>query len=262
MFKNRYLLCICFIIYVLLLSGCQDNSSDIYNNLKSNLDTFKQQTQEFIDENKDDYKAGFNQFLDDWDIMSPSEVSQGLQNLVHGDLGNNGLDASINISPDAGGSDTKTSFDIAFEQTSGTGTLVKVKLIRVVDGDTLVVELEGAAGTEQSYVRLIGCNTPESVAPDEYLADSGKENTAEGKAASEYVKNILIDTEYVYLEFDLGEYDKYNRILAYVWINNDTSDLNNMLNARLLADGKAEIMTIKPNVKYQEEFTALVDDLR
>lgn len=43
-------------------------------------------------------------------------------------------------------------------------TLEKAELIRVVDGDTLIVKREGSA---EERVRLIGVNTPESVHPDE-----------------------------------------------------------------------------------------------
>ena len=124
-------------------------------------------------------------------------------------------------------------------------------LKKVVDGDTLLVDFQGTS----SYIRLIGINTPESVAPDEYLESTGKENTAEGSAASRYTKQVLIDKKYVYLEFDASEYDNYGRILAYVWIKPDKSNVReNMLNAKLLESGHAEVMSIEPNTRYKEEF--------
>jgi len=127
--------------------------------------------------------------------------------------------------------------------------LIKVKLDRVVDGDTLLVNYK-----DEVYVRLIGINTPESVHPDE------EKNTQEGDAASEYLKILLEGTEYVWLEFDTNMYDDYDRVLAYVWLCKDTSDMNNMLNARLLENGVAEVMTVEPNVKYASSFSEIVAD--
>lgn len=125
--------------------------------------------------------------------------------------------------------------------------LVKVKLLRVVDGDTLLVNYTG-----EEYVRMIGINTPESVHPDE------QKNTSEGMEASNHTKELLADTEYVWLEFDTDMYDGYDRMLVYVWLSNDTSNPDNMLNVQLLQNGAAELMTIEPNVKYAEVFSAAI----
>jgi len=121
--------------------------------------------------------------------------------------------------------------------------LIKVKLLRVVDGDTLLVNYK-----DEVYIRLIGINTPESVHPD------AENNTQEGEAASEYTKQLLKDTEYVWLEFDTNLYDGYDRILAYVWLSNDTQTVDNMLNFQLLQSGQALPMTIEPNTKYADAF--------
>ena len=55
------------------------------------------------------------------------------------------------------------------------------KVIRVVDGDTIVVDYEG----KYEKVRLLCVNTPESVHPDK------KQNMPMGKAASDYTKKRL-----------------------------------------------------------------------
>lgn len=145
---------------------------------------------------------------------------------------------------------SETAFDIAFYTTFESGALTEVTLKYVVDGDTLYVELNG----DNAYIRLIGINTPESVHPDV------SKNTEDGIDASTHTKELLIDTEHVYLEFDKCEYDTYGRVLAYVWLSADTSNSDNMLNVRLLKDGMAEIMTIKPNTKYAALFSSLVND--
>ena len=73
---------------------------------------------------------------------------------------------------------------------------------RVVDGDTLIVYIDGV----RTRVRLIGINTPESVAPEE------ERNTEEGVIASDYVKTLMEDADYeVWLKYDNERYDQYDR---------------------------------------------------
>ncbi len=135
----------------------------------------------------------------------------------------------------------------------------KVQLVRVVDGDTIVVEING----KDKKVRLIGVNTPESVASEEYLERTGKENTQEGKDASEFTKNLLADTDYVYLVKDSSETDRYGRLLRYVWLSVPEDELDpgevseKMVNGILIWEGYAEPMAIAPDTKYQEVFEYL-----
>lgn len=119
------------------------------------------------------------------------------------------------------------------------------KVVKVVDGDTIVVEHKG----KEERVRLIGVDTPESVHPD------ASKNTEEGKTASKFTKSKLEGKE-VELEFDVQERDKYGRLLAYVWINGE------MYNKVLLKEGYAKVATFPPNVKYVDEFTSLEKEAR
>ena len=112
------------------------------------------------------------------------------------------------------------------------------EVIKVVDGDTIRINYNGV----DTYVRLIGIDTPESVNPDE------SKNTPEGQAASDYTK--LIITTSVYLEFDTETKDKYDRLLAYVYLSDGT-----MLNEKIIKDGYAYQMTMIPNVKYSNIFS-------
>lgn len=105
--------------------------------------------------------------------------------------------------------------------------MTKVKVTRVVDGDTIEVTL---ADGSKERVRMIGIDTPESVHPD------GDKNNADVVVASDYTKEQLLNKT-VYLEFDVGEKDQYGRLLAYVYIN----DI--MFNAKLAAEGYAVQMT-------------------
>lgn len=116
------------------------------------------------------------------------------------------------------------------------------KFLRVIDGDTIEVQ----SGQANVSVRLIGVDAPESVHPED-----GK-NTQFGEMASDYVKEVLSQTTYVYLEFDKEQYDSYNRLLAYVYWDNE-APFEESLNYRLVEDGYAVNSEYKPNVKYANE---------
>jgi len=127
----------------------------------------------------------------------------------------------------------------------------KVKLVRVVDGDTIVVNLND----EDVTVRLIGVDAPESVNPDE------SKNTAEGVEASDFVKEFLSGYDEVYLDYDSDITDDYGRLLAYVWLCEPwepgergivTVDRvkEEMLQGVLLENGYAKTMKVLPNIKY------------
>lgn len=133
---------------------------------------------------------------------------------------------------------------------------IKVPLLYTVDGDTIAVEYSG----EEVRVRLIGINTPESVASEEYLDKTGKENSEEGKQASVFLKEYVADTEYVYLEFDETLNDDYGRLLAYVWLSETGKDVETqMLNGIMLTKGYAELMSIAPNTKYEAQLREIVE---
>lgn len=85
-------------------------------------------------------------------------------------------------------------------------------MLRVIDGDTIEIELYG----KQEKVRLIGVDTPETVDPRKAVQYYGKE-------ASNYVRSQLEGRE-VELEFDFNPRDKYDRLLAYVWIDGRNFD--------------------------------------
>ena len=123
------------------------------------------------------------------------------------------------------------------------------KVVRVVDGDTFVIKMDGS----ETKVRLIGIDAPESVAPE----SSGKENTDDGKKAAEHLKK-MIDGKNIYLEYDLDTYDQYGRLLAYAYL----SDQQTMVQEKMLSEGYAQVMTVPPNVKYTEEFTKLQKEAR
>lgn len=119
-----------------------------------------------------------------------------------------------------------------------------VRVIRVVDGDTLEVSIQGT----KEKVRLIGVDTPETVHPT-----IGEEPY--GREASNFTKEKLTD-QTVELEFDVEERDRYGRLLAYVWLDGE------MFNEVLLSEGYAQIATYPPNVRYVERFQAAQQEAR
>ena len=121
-------------------------------------------------------------------------------------------------------------------QTEDYGSLYNV--VRVVDGDTIVADVEG----KEVKVRLIGVNTPESVHEDE------TKNVPEGKDASAYM-NTLLKGRKIYLVYDEDREDDYGRTLAYVF----TEEFE-FVNLLLVEEGLAECMKIEPNTKYADVF--------
>ncbi|MBQ7193768.1 MAG: thermonuclease family protein, partial [Synergistaceae bacterium] len=79
-----------------------------------------------------------------------------------------------------------------------------------------------------------------------------------GKEASRFTKDSL-NGRRVWLEYDANPQDRYQRHLAYVWLENpktinEASIRESMFNARLLLGGYAKVMIIKPNKRYEAEF--------
>ena len=123
-------------------------------------------------------------------------------------------------------------------------TLQEALVVRVIDGDTFVLDIENT----ETKVRLIGVDTPESVAPESYYTD----NTQEGKTVSDIVRDKLQKGDLLYLEYDVSKTDKYGRTLAYVYFSDGI-----MVQEWLLNEGLANVATYPPNVKYADRFAEL-----
>ena len=115
---------------------------------------------------------------------------------------------------------------------------VRAQVIRVVDGDTIHVLLDGSDVT----IRLIGIDTPE-------VEGSFTERECFGTNASGYT-HAALDGQRVDLEFDVERLDRYERTLAYVWLDGE------LFNERIVRDGYAVAATFPPNVKYVGDFLA------
>ncbi len=121
---------------------------------------------------------------------------------------------------------------VEFEQTG-------FKVIKVVDGDTLDVEIDGKI----ERLRLIGIDTPETVDPRKKVQCFGREASNKAKE--------LLEGRFVSLESDgtQGERDKYKRLLRYVFLPDGAN-----FNLFMIAEGFAHEYTYDQPYKYQAEF--------
>ncbi len=120
------------------------------------------------------------------------------------------------------------------------------RVTKVADGDTITVEAQGRS----TPVRLIGVDTPETVAPDQPIGCLGKE-------ASNYTKRVLAD-RLVRLEIPrIGDSeDAYGRTLAYIWLDaNRDGRYEHLFNEDLITLGLARTTTFSH--EYRREFERL-----
>lgn len=124
-------------------------------------------------------------------------------------------------------------------------------MVDVTDGDTVVVRL--STGTER--VRLIGIDTPElhdSEKLDREVRRSGQSRAAiqaMGRAARDVTASLL-DGRTVTLEADVERRDRFDRTLAYVWLDDV------LVNERIVERGWARLLTMPPNVRWVDRLRA------
>ncbi len=119
------------------------------------------------------------------------------------------------------------------------GGSAQVDVLRIVDGDTIEVDLDGR--TED--VRYIGIDTPESVKPGSPVECFGKEAAEANRA--------LVEGRRVRLEFDRELRDRFGRLLAYVYAGGE------LVNATLIEQGFATTLEIAPNTSMAGELEQL-----
>lgn len=122
-------------------------------------------------------------------------------------------------------------------------TAAQSSVVRVVDGDTIVVRLDGV----DERVRLIGIDTPETVDPRTPVECFGKE-------ASNRLTSLLPEGTPVRLVRDVEARDRFDRLLAYVY----RADDGTFVNLAMAEDGYADVATFPPNVAHAEELLAAV----
>lgn len=124
-------------------------------------------------------------------------------------------------------------------------TAVAAVVDRVVDGDTVVLTVDG----ERERARLLRIDTPEAArdgAPAECLAGE----------ATRALERLLPPGGTVLVATDVETRDRYGRLLVHVW-RGDT-----WVNARMLRDGWAQVVTFPPNTAYDAEVLAAQESAR
>jgi micrococcal nuclease len=112
------------------------------------------------------------------------------------------------------------------------------KVIKVIDGDTIEIY----QNQKIEKIRMIGLNTPETVAPNKDIECYGIE-------ASSKLKDLL-QGKIVKLESDETQEnkDKYNRLLRYVFLDGKN------INQKMIEEGYGFEYTFKKPYRYQKEF--------
>ena len=110
---------------------------------------------------------------------------------------------------------------------------VTAKVLRVVDGDTVDIEVNGV----RQRVRYIGINTPERNEPCYERATQANIDLVLGKT--------------VRLVKDKSDSDRYGRLLRYLFVD----DI--FVNKVLVEQGHAEAVLYKPDDQYYNQFSDL-----
>ena len=110
-------------------------------------------------------------------------------------------------------------------------------LVRVVDGDSITCRDIGA-------VRLIGIDSPE------------RSQQPFGPDATRALVSMVPPGATLQLELDVVARDRYDRLLAYVWLD------NSMLNWQMVRLGWAVVLTVPPNVQFVNDFTVAQERAR
>ncbi len=124
-----------------------------------------------------------------------------------------------------------------------------VRVVSVVNGDTLMIEYNG----KKEPVQLIGIDAPECTLNRKAEADSRQngesliEIVSKGIDAKVFVENIVKTGDLVALRFDVETRDRDGMLLGYVFLPD-----GKMLNEEIVRARYARVVTNSPNVKYQE----------
>lgn len=169
-------------------------------------------------------------------MKPPAGASTRVSGRAVGALLAGGLLAVASCSPGSGGITARSSSTPEpAAALSGAAAIVA----EVIDGDTVVVEMEGRS----DRVRLIGIDTPEATGgflPVECYGDE----------ASAFTRSLLPIGTSVLLTRDVEPRDRYDRLLAYVHRAGDGL----FVNLEIAARGYAEALIIEPNTTHAEVF--------
>ncbi|MGB3062935.1 thermonuclease family protein [Sphingobacterium thalpophilum] len=108
---------------------------------------------------------------------------------------------------------------------------------KVIDGDTFWIKNHQGINIK---IRLIGIDAPED------RNAFHKKKHPFGKTSKRYLDSLILHKQ-IRLEYDVDSLDRYGRTLAYAYLD----DI--FINAAMIKNGFALLMTVPPNVRYQSQ---------
>jgi len=123
-------------------------------------------------------------------------------------------------------------------------------VVAITDGDTIRVELESGA---VERVRYIGIDTPE-------ISHEAGEPDEPWSSEATVANARLVEDQVVLLERDISDTDRYDRLLRYVWVEEE--DGWSMVNAELVAQGLADVRAYEPDTAHDAWFRQLQAEAR
>jgi micrococcal nuclease len=124
---------------------------------------------------------------------------------------------------------------------SATSTDGRAAVVRVIDGDTIVVHIGG----RDENVRILGIDTPETHKPNTPVECFGPE-------ASDRMTALLPRGTTVRLVRDVEARDRYGRLLAYVYRDSDGL----FIDLTMVSEGYAGPLAIPPNLAHRTDLDA------
>ncbi len=146
------------------------------------------------------------------------------------------------VASDLGFSSSPTKITTKTTTKSKTGQVEKVTVNRIVDGDT--IEL-----TDGRKIRYLNMDTPETVKPNTPVMCYGMDAKAYNKKA--------VDQKIIWLNFDKDPTDRYGRTLAFIYLDEENANSNNVtqsLNADMVKKGYSRAISYSPNTTYKKDF--------
>ena len=113
------------------------------------------------------------------------------------------------------------------------GKKLKVKVLKVYDGDTIWIAIKLKGKIYRLKVRLLGIDTPEMKPPKSQK--NREKEIREAKKAKEFLENLVLNKV---ITIECGDWDKYGRLLGTLYKNYFCGKIN--INNLLLSEGLAK----------------------